>query len=65
MSTVPEAISACHCGMKILGISCITNMASGILDQPLTHKEVFETAEKTKDKFAKLIKACIKNLQWN
>ena len=65
MSTIPEAIIACHCGMKLLGISCITNMAAGILDQHLSHKEVFETAEKTKDKFAKLIKACIKNIKWS
>lgn len=65
MSTIPEAIIACHCGMKLLGISCITNMAAGILDQPLTHKEVFETAERTKDKFAKLIKACVRNIKWS
>ena len=65
MSTIPEALIACHCGMKLLGISCITNMAAGILDQPLTHQEVFETAEKTKGKFSKLVKLCIKNIEWN
>lgn len=65
MSTVPESLVACHCGMQVLGISCITNMAAGILDQPLSHKEVFETAEKTKDKFSKLIRAFVKNLKWN
>ncbi|MGE5474282.1 MAG: purine-nucleoside phosphorylase [Ignavibacteriales bacterium] len=65
MSTVPEALVACHCGMKVLGISCITNMAAGILDQPLSHKEVFDTAEKTKDKFSNLIKAYIREIKWN
>jgi purine-nucleoside phosphorylase len=55
MSTVPDAITARHCGMKIVGISCITNMAAGILDQPLSHKEVFETAEKSKHKFANVL----------
>lgn len=65
MSTIPEAIIACHCGMNVLGISCITNMAAGILDQPLSHKEVFETAERTKEKFSRLVKACVKNIEWN
>ncbi len=43
MSTVPEIIAAAHAGVKSAGISCITNMAAGILDQPLTHEEVMET----------------------
>lgn len=64
MSTVPETLVACHCGMKVLGISCITNMASGILDKPLSHEEVTETALKTKDKFIKIIKACLSNINW-
>ncbi|MDM8535617.1 purine-nucleoside phosphorylase [Desulfobacterales bacterium HSG17] len=55
MSTVPEVITATHAGMKIMGLSCITNMATGILNQPLTHDEVKETAEKVKDAFSKLI----------
>ena len=42
MSTVPEVIAAVHCGLRVLGISCITNMAAGILDQPVTAEEVFE-----------------------
>lgn len=55
MSTVPEVIVANHEGVKVLGISCITNMASGILDQPLNHEEVVETSMKVKDNFEKLL----------
>ena len=43
MSTVPEAIAANHMGMKVLGISCVTNMAAGILPQKIDHEEVLET----------------------
>ncbi len=55
MSTACEAIAANHMEMKVCGISCITNMASGILDQPLTHMEVQETADKAAPFFKKLI----------
>lgn len=62
MSTVPEVIAANHCGMKVLGISCITNMAAGILDQPLNHAEVIETSNKVKSSFIGLVKEIIKNM---
>lgn len=55
MSTVPEAIIARHSGIETIGISCLTNMACGILDQPLGHEEVIETAERVKLTFLKLV----------
>lgn len=62
MSTVPEAIVANHCGMKILGISCITNLSAGISKNPLSHQEVVETTKKVSQDFAKLIKGIIKEI---
>ena len=62
MSTVPEVIVANHCGMKVLGISCMTNMAAGILDQPLNHEEVIETSNKVKKDFIKLMQEIIKEI---
>jgi len=59
MSTVHEATAAVQQGMKVLGISCITNMAAGILDQPLTHAEVLETGQRVKEKFAKVLSSII------
>ena len=56
MSTVCEAIAANHMGMSVCGISCITNMASGILPQPLSHKEVQETADRVAPLFERLVK---------
>lgn len=56
MSTVPEALVASHMEMKVLGISCLTNMASGILDQKLSHQEVLEVAQSVNLKFRNLIK---------
>jgi purine-nucleoside phosphorylase len=62
MSTVPEVIVARHSGIRVLGISCISNMAAGILPQPLSHDEVMETAEKVKSTFLTLVKAIIKEM---
>lgn len=62
MSTVPEVIVARHANLKILGISCISNMAAGILDQPLNHEEVIETTEKVKHDFLRLVKAVVKEI---
>jgi len=60
MSTVPEVIAIVHGGISFLRISCITNMASGILDQPLSHDEVIETTQKVKKKFITYITGIIK-----
>lgn len=59
MSTVPEVIAARHMGIRVLGISCVTNMAAGILDRPLSHAEVLETAERVKGQFTALLRAVI------
>ena len=62
MSTAPEVITAGHCGMRILGFTLLSNMAAGILDQPLTEEEVLEAAEACKDKFSRLVLECLKKL---
>ena len=62
MSTVPEVIVANHQGIKVLGISCITNMAAGILDQPLNHEEVIETSLRVKDDFERLLVEILSNI---
>ena len=62
MSTACEALAANHMGMKVCGISCITNMACGIIDQPLSHAEVQETADRVAPLFKKLITASITKL---
>ncbi len=62
MSTVAEVIAARHAGLRVLGISCVTNAAAGILDQPLDHKEVLETAERVKGQFIALLRGVIPDL---
>ena len=59
MSTVPEVIVARHMGIKALAISCVTNMAAGILDQPISHEEVLETGERVKGDFIALLRAVL------
>ncbi|TXK69094.1 purine-nucleoside phosphorylase [Paenibacillus sp. N3.4] len=62
MSTVPEAIVAVHAKLRVLGISCLTNMACGILDQPLNHAEVIEVASQVRTKFIRLVKGILKEI---
>ncbi|MFW6012921.1 MAG: purine-nucleoside phosphorylase [Candidatus Bipolaricaulota bacterium] len=61
MSTVPEVIAANHCGLEVLGLSCVTNMAAGLQDK-LTHEEVIETTEQANDRFAKLLSAILEKI---
>ena len=62
MSTVPETIVAVHSGIKVLGVSCITNMAAGVLDQPINHEEVMETGRRVRGEFAALLSKFIEKL---
>lgn len=62
MSTVPEVIVARHMGMRVLGISCLTNMAAGILDQPLSHEEVIDTTKWAQSKFKRLVKSILQEM---
>jgi purine-nucleoside phosphorylase len=62
MSTVPEAIVAKHQGMNVIGISCITNLAAGVSDDPINHAEVMETGEKVSGIFKELLVRVIKRV---
>ena len=62
MSTIPETIAANHMGMKVLGISCVTNAAAGVLDQKLNHTEVLEVGERMKGTLIELLRRLILKL---
>ena len=62
MSTAPEVIMAGHCGMEVLGLTLLSNMAAGILDQPLSEQEVLDAAAAAREKFSGLIRACLKKM---
>ncbi|SFM08844.1 purine-nucleoside phosphorylase [Salibacterium qingdaonense] len=63
MSTVPEVTAARHAGMETAGISCISNMAAGILDQPLSHEEVIDTTQQVRKEFLSLIREWVKRIE--
>jgi purine-nucleoside phosphorylase len=62
MSTVPEVIAAAHMGVKVAGISCITNLAAGMGSQPLSHQEVGEVASRVKGTFTRLLERFLPDL---
>ena len=63
MSTVPETIAATHMGLKVLGISCVTNMAAGVTEKKLDHREVLEIGERAKDSIIDLLRRTLPRLQ--
>lgn len=62
MSTVPEAITAAHCGMEVLGLTLCTNMAAGVLDQPLSEQEVLDAAAQAAPRFSSLVLECLRRM---
>jgi purine-nucleoside phosphorylase len=62
MSTVPEVIAANYLGMRVLGISCVTNMAAGVLEQPLRHEEVVETGKRAMPALTRLLRGVLERL---
>ena len=62
MSTAPEVIVAAHCGMEVLGFTLLSNMAAGILDQPLSEQEVLDAAAAAKERFSALVLNCLKKM---
>ena len=62
MSTVPEVIAARHMGMRVLGISCITNMAAGVSKQKLHHSEVLDTAEKVREGLIEVLQRLVQDV---
>ena len=62
MSTVPEVIVAAHCGMDVLGFTLLSNMAAGILDQPLSEQEVLDAAAAAREQFSALVLNCLKKM---
>ena len=63
MSTAPEVIAAAHCGMEVLGFTLLSNMAAGILPQPLTEQEVLDAGEAARDKFSRLVLECLRRMK--
>ena len=63
MSTVPEVIVASHMGMNVLAISCVTNMAAGILQQKIHHEEVLETGARVRDTLVRLLREVLPRLE--
>jgi purine-nucleoside phosphorylase len=63
MSTVPEVIAANHMGIRVLGISCVTNMAAGILPQKISHQEVLETGAMVRDTLVRFLQALLPRLE--
>ena len=65
MSTIPEVIAARHMGIKVLAISCVTNIAAGILDQPIRHEEVLETGRRVQGELVALLNAVLPKIEQN